>query len=330
MISIGHKTGLFDVLSKFSSPETPENIAIAAQLNEPYVREWLACMVVGRIIEYDSINQKYYLPLEHSEYLTRSSGLNNLASFFQCISLLGNVEDKVVECFKNGGGIPHSEYPRVGQLLAEESSRVFDSRLLTDIIPLVKGLTSELKSGINVLDIGCGRGHATNLMAEAFPNSNFYGYDTSKEGIEAAREDSRQKGLSNASFETKDAFSIDEPSKFEFVTAFGTIHDQPKPTKILQTIHKSLKSNGIFLMQDMAASSNLQDNISNPMAPILYTFSAMHSMAVSLAYDGEGTGTLWGKQKAEQKLMEAGFEESIEIFEIPGDILNCYYVARKA
>lgn len=168
-------------------------------------------------------------------------------------------------------------------------------------------------------------------MAEAFPNSNFYGYDTSKEGIEAAREESRQKGISNAFFETKDASSIDESSKFEFVTAFDTIHDQPKPTKVLQTIHKSLKSNGIFLMQDTAVSSNLQDNISNPVTPILYTFSAMHSMATSIACDGEWPGTLWGKQKAEQKLREAGFfEESIKIFEIPVDILNYYYVARKA
>jgi hypothetical protein len=84
-------------------------------------------------------------------------------------------------------------------------------------------------------------------------------------------------------------------------------------------------------MQDIASSSNLQENKDNLMAPTLYTFSAMHSMAVSLAFDdGEGPGSMWGKQKAEQKLREAGFEENIEVYEVHGDILNYYYVAKKA
>ena len=331
MISIGHKTGLFDALSKFPSPQTSEHIAKIAKLDERYVKEWLACMVAGKIIEYDGSNQKYYLPLEHSEYLARSAGLNNLAVSFQYISPLGNVENKIVECFKKGGGISHSEYPRLQQVQAEETSRVFDSSLLEDIIPLVKGLTSQLKSGISVLDVGCGRGHALNLMAEAFPNSKFYGYDTSKEGIESARAESRQKGLSNVFFEVKDVSSFDEAPQFEFVTAFSSIHGQSKPTKVLQAIHKSLKNNGIFLMQDIASSSNLQENKDNLMAPTLYTLSTMHSIAVSRSFDdGDGLGAMWGKQKAEQKLREAGFGENIEVYEVPGDILNYYYVARKA
>ncbi len=331
MISIGHKTGLFDALSKFSSPETSGHIAKTSKLDERYVKEWLACMVAGKIVEYDSSNQKYYLPLEHSEYLARTAGLGNFAVFFQYISLLGNVEDKIVECFKSGGGISHSEYPMFHQLLEQETSRVFDSGLLADIIPLVKGLTSELKSGISVLEVGCGRGHALNLMAEAFPNSKFHGYDTSKEGIEAAREESRQKGLSNVLFEVKDVSSFDEPSKFEFVAAFGGMHGQSRPTKVLHAIHKLLKNNGTFLMRDSASSSNLQENKDNPMAPTLYTFSTMHSMAVSLAFDdGEGLGAMWGKQMVEQKLREAGFDENVEMYEVQGDILGYYYVARKA
>jgi 2-polyprenyl-3-methyl-5-hydroxy-6-metoxy-1,4-benzoquinol methylase len=330
MISIGHKTGLFDVLSRFSSPESLENIAKASNLNERYVKEWLGCMVVGKIIEYDSINQKYYLPLEHSEYLTRSAGLDNLAVFFQYISLLGNVEDKIVDCFRNGGGIPYSEYPRFQELQAEETSRIFDARLLTDIIPLVNGLTSDLKTGINVLDVGCGRGHALNIMAEAFPSSRFYGYDISKEGIDAAAKESAKKGLSNVFFEVKDASSINEISRFDLVTAFDAIHDQSKPTEVLKAIFMSLKSNGTFLMQDIAASSNLHENASNLLAPTLYTFSTMHCMTVSLAHHGEGLGTMWGKQLAEQKLREAGFNETIETYKVPGDMLNYYYVARKA
>ncbi len=162
-------------------------------------------------------------------------------------------------------------------------------------------------------------------MAKAFPNSKFYGYDTSKEWIEVAREKSKIKGLPNVFFEVKDASSVDEPSKFEFVTAFGSIRDQSKPTKVLHAIHKSLKNNGIFLKQDIASSSNIQENTKNLIAPTIYTFSTMHTMAVSLAYaDGEGLDTVWGNQKAEQKLREAGFEENIEIYQVPDDILNYY------
>jgi hypothetical protein len=113
------------------------------------------------------------------------------------------------------------------------------------------------------------------------------------------------------------------------ITAFDTIHDQAQPTKVLKEIYNALRKGGIFLMQDIAASSHLHENINNPLAPTLYTFSTMHCMTVSLAYNGESLGAVWGKQKAEQKLGEAGFSHPIEVKQIEGDILNYYYIARK-
>jgi 2-polyprenyl-3-methyl-5-hydroxy-6-metoxy-1,4-benzoquinol methylase len=328
MISVGHQTRLFDVMSEMQASTSAE-IAFAAGLNERYVREWLGAMVTGKIIDYDPTDQKYFLPKEHAAFITRAAGIDNLALFAQYIPLLGNVEQEIVKCFKNGGGVSYSAYPRFQQLQAEETSRVFDSRLVSQIIPLVDRLEEKLHSGMDVLDIGCGQGRAVNLMAKAFPNSRFTGYDISAQGIEAARSEARNAGLTNARFEVKNAEEIVEYKKYDFITAFDTIHDQAKPATVLAEICNALRDEGTFLMQDIAASSHLAENIANPLAPTLYTISTMHCMTVSLAYNGEGLGTVWGRQKAEQMLAEAGFSD-IQVSEIPGDILNYYYISRKS
>jgi len=338
MISIGHKTQLFDTMSKLYEQQqftTSAEIARATNLNERYVREWLGAMVAGRIVDYDESTERYSFPQEHAALLTRAAGIDNFAMFFQYISLMGIVEDKIVECFYKGGGVPYSQYPRFQELQAEETSRIFDARLIDQIIPLVEGLRGRLERGIDALDVGCGRGHAVNVMAEAFPKSTFVGYDISTEGIKAAKEEASKMELSNVKFEVEDLSLMNESEKYDLITAFDAIHDQAQPTKVLKAIYNALRTNGsdqinsLFLMQDIAASSYVNENKSNPLAPALYTFSTMHCMTVSLAPKGEGLGAVWGRQKAEEKLREAGFSGEIGVKEIEGDILNYYYIAEK-
>src|SRR6185436_2326502 len=119
--------------------------------------------------------------------LIRAAGPDNLASITQYISLVGEVEGKIVDCFRNGGGVPYSAYPRFQALMAEESGKVHDLTLVDAILPLVPGLVERLREGIDVLDVGCGQGHATNLIARAFPKSRCAGYDISEEAIAAGR-----------------------------------------------------------------------------------------------------------------------------------------------
>jgi hypothetical protein len=204
MISIGYQTHLFDVMSRLPTPSTSAEIAKATNLNERYVREWLGAMVTGKIVEYDPATSKYRLPPEHAAFLTKDAGIDNIAVFMQYISLLGDVEQKVIECFRKGGGVPYSAFPQFQQLQAEDTARVFDARLIDQIVPLVDGLADRLRAGIDVLDVGCGQGHAINLMARTFPSSRFTGYDISKEGIEAATEEAKQMGLTNVNFEIRD------------------------------------------------------------------------------------------------------------------------------
>ena len=327
MISIGYKTGLFDTIAQLK-PSTSQEISQVAKLNERYIREWLGAMVTGNIIEYDSLTEKYFLPKEHSAFLTRESGIDNLAVLAQYVSLMGNVEDKIVECFRNGGGLPYSEYPKFQELQAEETARIFDSKLTNQILPLIPEIDNRLNDGIKVLDIGCGRGRAINLMGKAFSRSEFTGCDISHEGISSAKEEAKNMGLTNVQFEIKDALLVEELGKFDLITAFDTIHDQVQPTKVLKAIHASLNNDGFFLMQDIAASSNVEKNIDSLLAPTLYTISTMHCMSVSLAFDGEGLGTMWGKELAVNKLTEAGFKD-IKVKNVEGDIMNYYYVSRK-
>jgi ubiquinone/menaquinone biosynthesis C-methylase UbiE len=327
MTSIGHRTGLFDKMATLP-PSTSQQIADATGLNERYVREWLGALVTGRIIEYDPAGKTYRLPPEHAASITRAAGPNNLAAFLQFTALMGNVEDQIVECFRKGGGVPYSEYPKFQELMAEESAQVMDATLVDVTLPLVPGLVEKLKAGIDVADVGCGSGHAINLMAKAFRNSRFTGYDFSEEGIATGRREAAELGLTNAIFEVQDAATLDQREAFDLITVFDAIHDQAQPRKVLANISRALKPDGIFLCVDIQASSNLEENMEHPLAPMLYGVSTMHCMTVSLALNGEGLGTVWGEQKARELLTEAGFNK-IDIEHVEGDIFNSYYICRK-
>jgi SAM-dependent methyltransferase len=327
MTSIGHQVGLFDALAELP-PATSEAIAEAAGLNERYVREWLGALVTGGIVEYSSATRTFTLPAEHAAFLTRAAGSNNLAAATQVIPVLAGVEERVIDCFRNGGGVPYSAYPRFQKLMAEDSAAVHDAALIDAILPLVPGLPARLEAGIDVADIGCGCGHAINLMARAFPRSRFTGYDFSEEGIATGRGEAEAWGLTNATFELRDVTALDHHDRYDLITAFDAIHDQAHPAQVLAGIARALRPDGVFLMVDIRASSNLAENLELPMAPFLYTASTLHCMTVSLALAGDGLGTMWGEQTARQMLADAGFTR-VEVAQVEGDIFNNYFIATK-
>ncbi len=198
------------------APSTSMQIASAAGLDERYVREWLAAMVTGRVIEYSPAQGTYHLPDEHAVWLTRDAGINNLAFQTQNIVMLAKVQEEIVDCFSRGGGVPYSSFPDFQRLMAEESTEVADSVLLQVTLPLIPGLVERLRSGIDVADIGCGSGHALNLMAQTFPRSRFTGYDFSQEGIAAAQAESRRLRRTNTRFEVRDVSRLDAPDRYDF------------------------------------------------------------------------------------------------------------------
>jgi len=327
MISMGHKTGLFDTMANIP-PSTSDQIASKAGLNERYVREWLGAMVTGRIVDHRPEDKTYSIPPEHAALLTRAASPNNLAVTTQWISELGHVEHEIVDCFRKGGGVPYSSYRHFHEVMAEESAQTTVAAL-DEILQLVPNLPGSLNGGIEALDIGCGRGMAINRMASEFPNSKFFGCDISEEAIASARSDAKRDGLTNISFEVMDVSNIGELERFDLVTAFDAIHDQAKPDKVLSEIANALRSDGTFLMQDIAGSSFVHKNLDHPIAPFIYTISCMHCMSVSLAQGGAGLGAAWGQELATKMLKEAGFKR-VEVKQLPHDFINNYFISTKS
>lgn len=331
MASVGYRTGLFDTM-RGMMPATSQEIAAAAGLNERYVREWLGAMVTGRIVEViDPGRLTFQLPDEHAAFLTRVAGADNLAMFTQYIPLLGMVEDDIVECFRNGGGVPYSRFPRFHSVMAEESALTVIAGLDEHIIPLVPRLPERLSAGLRMLDVGCGQGRAITKLAAEYPNSSFVGLDLSEEAIAHGREEAATRNLKNLDFRAQDLSDFDRTApleEFDIITTFDAIHDQGQPLNVLKGICRALKPDGHYLMQDIKGSTYPHNNLDHPIGPLLYTVSCMHCMTVSLAQGGEGLGAMWGEEKTREYLALAGFKD-VQKNELAHDIQNNWYVVTK-
>ncbi len=330
MASVGHRTGLFDVMSQ-SPPATPHEIATRAGLAERYVREWLGALTTAGVVELEPATERFSLPPEHAAFLTRAAGADNMAVFAQYIGLFGGVEDDVVTCFRKGGGVPYSRFTRFHEVVAEDSELSVLSALESHILPLVPGLSERLARGIRMLDAGCGRGRVLNRLAELFPKSRFVGMDLSEDAIASARAEASKSGRINVEFLAVDLSDFDrsaEPDAFDFITTFDAIHDQARPLNVLKGIHRALKPDGVYLMQDINGSSHVHKDVEHPLGTFLYTASCMHCMTVSLAQGGEGLGAMWGEERTREYLQKAGFD-SVTTHRLAHDITNNWYVARK-
>ena len=324
-LSIGHRTGLLDAMAGLE-PATSEEIAAASRLNERYVREWLGAMVTGGIVDYSHLRKLYHLPPEHAALLTRN-GEANLAAILQYVPVLGQVEDRLVDCFRHGGGVGYEHFHRFHDVMAEDSAQTVVAALFDSILPLAPGMDSLLTAGIDVLDVGCGQGRALLEMAARYPSSRFTGYDLSREAIGPARKDVKEQGLANLNFEVRDLELMRDDSAYDLVTGFDIVHDQRRPDIVLRNIRRALRPGGLFLMQDIAASSHVENNIDHPIGPFLYTISLCHCMPVSLAREGMGLGACWGRELALQMLADVGFTR-VDVRDLPHDIQNHFYLAR--
>jgi SAM-dependent methyltransferase len=321
LVDIGHRTGLFAALAE--GPATSAELAARAQLQERYIREWLAAMATGGIVAYEPGSGSFRLPAERAACLT-GRGAANLAPLSRFDTHLAKQVDAVARAFREGGGVPYAEFrPEFTDVMDALGRGVFDELLVDAYLPLVPGLAERLAAGARVADVGCGTGHAMVLLASAYPASTFVGYDQATDAIARAR--SEAAGLANLSFEVRDVARLEVERPFDVVFVFDAIHDQVDPAAVLARIHAALVPGGTFVMVEPRASSNLEDNLGNPLAAFLYGVSTLHCMTVSLAGGGAGLGAAWGEQTARAMLAEAGFGE-VAVHEAPGDPTNAVFV----
>jgi ubiquinone/menaquinone biosynthesis C-methylase UbiE len=326
MISIGHRTGLFNAM-RGADPMTSLELAERAGLTERYVREWLGAMATSGIVELDRQTKLYYLPQAHAGFLGNEAPNGCMSSMFQFLGVLGDVESQVVDCFHNGGGVPYSAYDRFHETMAEESNQTVVAALEDHILPLVPGLIAKLEAGIDVADIGCGIGRAMNRLAKLYPKSRFTGFDLCADAILMAELEATDLGLDNIRFHAVDATTLESDVAFDLIFTFDAVHDQAHPATVLSHIRRLLKPDGVYLMQDIDAASDVADNLDHPLAPFTYTVSCMHCMTVSLAQGGVGLGAAWGEQLALSMLKDAGFD-NVQTHRLPHDIQNIYYLCR--
>ena len=325
MISIGHRLELFDKMARLS-PISSQLLADTCHLNERYVREWLAALTCGGVIDYDAENKLYSLSQAKAGCLTRAATPDNLAVMAQLIPMMGTVHDRIIECFKSGEGLSYGDYPCFHTFMAEDSSQTVVAALFDHIIPLIPGLGLKLESGIDVMDAGCGRGLALLELAQAYPNSRFVGYDLCEEAFAPTQQKAAMLGITNLRFEALDLQYFDKEACFDLVTTFDAVHDQSDPAGLLARIAKALKPGGVYLMQDIGGSSYLEKNVDHPVAPLLYSVSCMHCTPVSLGQGGPGLGTMWGEELAMEMLQQAGFSK-LQAHRLDHDPFNIYVVA---
>ena len=337
-LAIGYQTGLLDAMDLMDTPQTAEHISQQTGLNRRYIDEWLGVMVTGEIVELslspDGRNL-YYLPKQCGDLITRRAGNKNLGVYTQEMPLLtASAMEGVIRGFKTGAGVTYDNYPKFHRFMAQLADAKHCQVLVERFLPSVDDgrIVGRLQAGIRVCDLGCAEGIALMLMAKAFPRSHFVGIDISQKAIANAQREAQRQQIGNLAFLQMDAALLQDSRKlkksFDYITAFDAIHDQTRPLEVLEGIHYILASDGLFSMVDIAAESNLADNLSHPMGPFLYTVSLMHCMPVGLVDDGAGLGMMWGRQKAVAMLEKAGFK-NIEVLEMPDDPFNFHFLSRK-
>ncbi|MEE4604316.1 MAG: class I SAM-dependent methyltransferase [Desulfobacteraceae bacterium] len=336
-MAIGYRTGLFDVMDTFDSPQNIGDISDQAGLNPRYVQEWLGIMTTAEIVELSQKEDEnqYFLPKHCGDLITRRAGNSNLGVYTQEIPLLTTCAmEAVIEGFSSGEGVTYDHYPKFQAFMSQLANAKHRQVLINKFLPSVENsrIVQRLKAGIQVCDLGCAEGVAVILMAESFPQSRFVGIDISSEAIDEARRQTRRQKLENLDFMVLDAADLKNNREmkglFDYVTAFDAIHDQTRPLDVLLGVNHILRLDGRFSMVDIAAKSDLADNLDHPMGPFLYTVSLMHCLPVGLVGGGTGLGMMWGREKAVEMLKEARFQQ-VQVIEMPDDPFNLHFFCAK-
>ena len=324
MIDLGLRTGLFDAASG-AGPLTSAELAGRAGLDERYVREWLAAMTTAGVFRLDG--DRFELPAAHAVCLSGETS-RNVAPRTQMVGFLAPHLESVARAFRDGAGVPYSAFrPGFTGLMDRFNRFRYDQLLVSGYLTAADGLIERLGAGIAVADIGCGSGHCLNIMAAAFPQSSFVGFDIAEDAIADGDAEAAQLGLSNARFEVRDVTDLPAAS-FDLITAFDAIHDQAAPDLVLRRAREALVGDGVFLAIDVKASSDLAGNLGHPLGSYLYGVSVMHCLSVSLAGGGPGLGTMWGRELATRMFHDAGFTTVEERPAPPQDAINTIYVCR--
>jgi 2-polyprenyl-3-methyl-5-hydroxy-6-metoxy-1,4-benzoquinol methylase len=307
LVHIGDKLGLYKAMAA-AGPLTAAELAQRTGTAERYIREWLGNQAAGGYVTYDAKTGKYTLPPEQAYALADESSPVFLQGGFQVLTALYKAEPKIFQNFKTGAGLDWCEHDKA---LFEGTERFFKPNYIGNLvntwIPALDGVEPKLKRGARVADIGCGHGASTLIMAKAYPNSRFVGFDYHDGSVQAARKRAHDAGLTDrVSFET--AASTDYPGTgYDFVTHFDCLHDMGDPVGAAKHVYKTLHPDGTWMIIEPFAGDKVEENL-NPVGRVFYGASTMVCVPASLAHHGPALGAQAGESRLRQVVTDGGFK----------------------
>ncbi|MEM9035119.1 MAG: class I SAM-dependent methyltransferase [Actinomycetota bacterium] len=325
---MGDRLGIWSAMADGQSA-SPATVAERTGLNERYVREWLGGMTTAGYVTHEAADGTFSLSPEQALVFATENTPASMGGMFQMI-MEGTVPaiPRVLESFRDGGGVHQSEY---GHGLWEGMHRAtagsFEGLLVDDWLNRIPDVRDRLASGIDVADVGCGWGRASIVLARAFPESTFVGYDAFGPSVERATAEAAKAGVSDrVRFEVHDA-ATPIPADYDLITTFDVIHDAVDPQGILGAIRTALRPGGHFLCVDINCSPEL-DDMAGPMGTLFHGFSLTYCMTTSLANDGVGLGTVGLHPPKLRELGEAAGYSSIDHVDVENPFNTLYVLAK--
>ncbi len=307
MTNIGHKLGLYKAMAGAGSM-TPAQLAHKTNTHERYVLEWLNNQAAGGYVTYDPAKRTYELPDEQAMVLANPSSPVFMAPGFDLISSVWLDEDKVIDALRTGKGIGWQEHHHRLFCGCEAFFRTgYQTHLTTEWIPALEGVDAKLQAGAKIADVGCGHGASTIVMAQAYPDSTFVGFDYHKESIETARQRAMEAGVGDrVRFEVATAKNF-PGSDYDLVCFMDCLHDMGDPVGVAHHTRKVLVADGTVLLVEPFAGKDVEDNL-NPVGRMFYAGSTAICTPCSLSQEvGLGLGAQAGERRLSQVMAEAGF-----------------------
>jgi 2-polyprenyl-3-methyl-5-hydroxy-6-metoxy-1,4-benzoquinol methylase len=322
---LGDRLGLFKDLAR-QGRATSTELAARTGINERYAREWLGGMVSAGYLAYDPATATFSLPVEHAAALAQEAGPVFFGGVHQMLPDLAARLDGITRSFRQGGGVPQSAYgDDMWDGLERFTASWFENLLLSEWIPKMPDVQAALTRGVAVADVGCGRGRALVKLAEAFPASDYVGYDVFEPSIDRARANAEAAGVKDRlRFEALDV-TKGLSADYDIITTFDVIHDAVDPRGLLRTIRESLRPDGIYVCLDINCSDKLEEN-TGPLGTLFHGFSVFYCMTTSLAHGGAGLGTVGFHEPMVRELsIEAGFS-TVHRVEMHNPFNNLYEI----
>jgi 2-polyprenyl-3-methyl-5-hydroxy-6-metoxy-1,4-benzoquinol methylase len=314
LVHLGDRLGLYRALADADGPLTSHGLASVTGLDERYVREWVRNQAAAGLLAWqpaDGGGEEYWMTPEATAVMaTAGHPAFGLGMFHRLPQTMAMLTD-LFESFRTGVGYDYDAHGEVGAAGIERSFEPwYRNHLLSDGLPTLEGVVEKLEGGALLADVGCGAGVAVRLMAQAFPNSRFHGFDISEHALHRAESRRTEMGLDNARFHNVRFEPLPDDGRFDVITTFDCIHDMTRPRDVIAAIRKALADDGTWLLVDIKALDTFAENTrKNPMSSLMYGISIYSCMSSALSEPGgEGLGTLGLPESlARQWAEEAGF-----------------------